>query len=301
MQPSHPIYIPSKGRANKQDTARCFDKDGVNYRVVVEPQEADDYANVVGRDRLLVLPKSNQGIVYVRNWIKQHSIGEGHAWHWQIDDDILMFGRRYKHERMYCNAGDAMKLCEGFVDRYENVKLFSLNHIGFIGQAVRIPPFYRNTRCYTAVCHSNDLPCEYRGPFNDDTDMTLQVLARGFCTIMFNAFFMQTGDTVDGGTDRKASGGMTGLYHDDGRLQMARCLERRWPHVVEVRRKFGRPQHFIKYNWKHFDTPLKLKDGVDLSEMPKVDEKNLTMVRKSESDCEHMNSTFDAYHDRYSR
>ena len=43
---------------------------------------------------------------------------------------------------------------------------------------------------------------------------------------------------------------------------MAKSLERVWPGVVEVRRRFQRPQHVIKYAWARFDTPLILKKNV---------------------------------------
>jgi hypothetical protein len=56
------------------------------------------------------------------------------------------------------------------------------------------------------------------------------------------------------------------LYHGDGRLKMARSLERLWPGVVRVDRRWKRPQHVV--NWKKFDTPLKLKAGIDLSALP---------------------------------
>lgn len=57
------------------------------------------------------------------------------------------------------------------------------------------------------------------------------------------------------------------LYQGDGRLRMARSLERMWPGIVEVKRRFKRPQHVIKYHWTRFDTPLKLKPGIDLNNL----------------------------------
>ena len=51
------------------------------------------------------------------------------------------------------------------------------------------------------------------------------------------------------------------LYKGDGRLKMARALERLWPGVVTVERRFKRPQHVVKGAWRFFDTPLKLKPG----------------------------------------
>jgi hypothetical protein len=51
-------------------------------------------------------------------------------------------------------------------------------------------------------------------------------------------------------------------YFDDGRLKMAKSLERMWPGVVETKRRFRRPQHVVKDAWRKFDTPLIRKPGV---------------------------------------
>ena len=63
----------------------------------------------------------------------------------------------------------------------------------------------------------------------------------------------------------KFKGGNTAQYKkQDGRLKMARCLVRRWPRLVTVTRKYNRPQHYVKGNYKHFDTQLILKENPDL-------------------------------------
>jgi hypothetical protein len=62
---------------------------------------------------------------------------------------------------------------------------------------------------------------------------------------------------------------------------MARALERKWPGVVTVGRRFKRPQHQIVNAWTRFRTPLKLKPGIDLAKLPKVD--NLGLVLKDTS------------------
>ena len=65
-------------------------------------------------------------------------------------------------------------------------------------------------------------------------------------------------------TMKMKGGNMDQLYQGDGRLRMARSLERVWPGVVSVNRRFKRPQHVIKDAWKKFDTELKLKPGLSL-------------------------------------
>lgn len=270
LTPQYPIYIPSLGRADKLLAARMFDRDGIDYRVVVQPDQVDAYAAYA--DRLLVLPEDGKGLVYARNWIKEHSIANGDERHWQFDDDVRQFIRISANLRLPLDAGIALRMLEDFVGRYTNVRLASYNSEFFApvsGSTVHgIPPFYRNARCYTCFLITND-DLRFRGRYNEDTDMSLQVLANGYCTILFNAVVMRTPATMT------SQGGQTDIYVNDGRLRMARELERRWPYVVETYRRFGRPQHKVRYWWKKFDTPLVRDPTV---EIPDGDPYGLTLV-----------------------
>lgn len=260
--PRYPIYIPSKGRATRCLTARALVKDGIPFRLVVEPQEADAYAAEFGRDCLLILPFSNLGLgsIPARNWIKDHAIAHGAIRHWQLDDNIRVFWRRYHARRVYCEAGVALRVCEDFTDRYQNVAVSGLNYGMFVPDGELVPPFYANVRVYSCSLVLNATPHRWRGRYNEDTDYCLQVLADGWCTILLNAFLAQKI-----GTMTMKGGNSAELYQDDGRLKMARSLERVWPGVVTSGRRFKRPQHFVKDAWRRFDTPLILRPDVDLA------------------------------------
>ncbi len=154
----------------------------------------------------------------------------------------------------------ALAVVEDFVDRYENVGLASLNDNKFLLATYGIqredyPPFYLNSRCYTCFLVLNALPYLWRYRYNEDTDMTLQVLAGGWCTVLFNAFCMWSPATLSRAGGQMAS--QTANYNGDGRLKMARQLERVWPGVVTTKRRFHRAQHAV--NWKVFTTPLRKK------------------------------------------
>lgn len=293
--PEFPIYIPSKGRYGRSETARMFDRYGTPYRVVVEPQEVDNYAKVVGKERLVVLPKNDQGLVYARNFCKQHSIDEGHERHWQFDDDIRQMGRMYRRDRIQCDSSIAIVAAEQFIQRYENVGLCAFNHIGFLPPMAKCAPFHLNTRCYTCFCMWNKLPNTWRYRYNEDTDMSLQVIAAGYCTIMFNAFFMQTCDTNYGGKESKVEGGQQAVYADDGRLKMSRDLERQWPRVVTTTRKFGRPQHKVASNWAKFDTKLIRRKDIDWENMQAIDELGMTLTDVDKIKHPEVQKTLDAY------
>ena len=102
--PRYPVYIPSKGRAETALTPRFLIADSVPFKLVVEPQEQTAYASKWGAERLLVLPENDRGLVFVRNWIKQHSIDSGVERHWQLDDNIRRVLRVCKGQRIGARA-----------------------------------------------------------------------------------------------------------------------------------------------------------------------------------------------------
>ena len=73
-------------------------------------------------------------------------------------------------------------------------------------------------------------------------------------------------------------GNSSELYVGDGRLKMARSLERVWPGVVETKRRFRRPQHVVRNAWTRFDTPLRLRPESKNKDQP--NEYGLKLVPK---------------------
>ena len=256
MKPRYPIYIPSKSRADVCSTAKFLQDDDVQFHLVVEPQEYDQYASRFGADRLLVLPDNDVGLMNARNWIKDHATAAGFERHWQLDDNIRRMRSWWRGRRLPCAAGVALSVVEDFADRYENVAIAGPNYSFFARRGAYAPtmPFWLNAHVYSCTLFLNSLPYRWRAVYNDDTDMCLQVLAGGWCTILVNAVMadkLRTMTVKGGNTDA--------LYQGDGRLRMARSLERLWPGVVTTDRRWQRPQHVVKDSWRKFDTPLKLK------------------------------------------
>lgn len=260
-RPRYPIYIPSKGRADRCLTARALAGDGVPFWLVVEPQEADLYAAEFGRERLLVLPFRDLGsVVPARNWIKEHATAAGYARHWQLDDNIRDVYRWWA-KRIRVDFGVALRVCEDLTDRYTNVAVSGLNYVMFGTSDPKHDrgPLAVNVHVYSCSLILNATPYRWRGRYNEDTDYCLQVLADGWCTLLVLSFMVMKIATM------LVKGGNTeALYQGDGRLRMARALERLWPGVVSVDRRWGRPQHVVRQSWRRFDTPLQLRPDVDL-------------------------------------
>jgi len=261
--PRYPVYVPSKARSHACQTVRFLIRDNVPFSIVVEPQDEPAYANQFGAERLLVLDRNDGGLIYVRNWIKAHSIELGFERHWQLDDNIRTLKTWYRGKRLPCDAGLALSVCEDFTDRYENIAVSGLNYDTFARSGTSQPrePFWLNVHVYSCTLVNNAIPYAWRSVYNDDTDLCLQALAGGWCTVLLNAFMAEKLHTM------KISGGNTdALYQGDGRLRMARALERLWPGVVTTQRRFKRPQHVVKNQWRSFDTPLRLKPGVEIKQ-----------------------------------
>lgn len=267
-QPRYPVFIPSKGRAAGPNyTARRLQADAVPFRVVVEPSEEAAYREALPDVELLVLPRDNMGsVIPVRNWIRDLAEAEGHARHWQLDDNLKQFRRMHKGHRIPCHAGVGLRVCEEFSDRYTNVGVSGLNYQMFVPRSTNTP-YYLNCHVYSCTLVNHAMPCRWRGIYNEDTDLCLQALAAGWCTVALNVYMADKDVTM------KQSGGNTDvLYKGDGRLKMANSLKRQWPYVVETRRRFNRPQHVIRGAWRAFDHPLIRRPDIDWSALPAVDE-----------------------------
>jgi hypothetical protein len=265
----YPLYVPSKGRADCCYTAEFLIRDQVPFRLVVEPSEEKAYRAQFPDVEVLVTPKDDMRLLGVRNWIRDHSVSLGAERHWQFDDNIVLMARWHKAQRIRCDSKIGFAAAEEFTDRYTNIGLSGFNYDMFaVGKA---PPFRVNTHVYSASLIKNDMPYTWRLLYNDDTDLCLQVLAGGLCTVQINAFVVKKLRTmiVKGGNTED-------LYQGDGRLKMARTLERMWPGIVTTERRYGRPQHVI--NWRKFRTPLIRRDDLDWDEIAR---KEWKLTRKA--------------------
>ena len=260
--PRYPVYVISKGRASTPYTAKFLMKDKVPFKIVVEPQEAEEYAQVVGASNVLILPFSNLGLggIPARNWVWEHAKESGAKRHWILDDNIRQVRRFTRGKRIPCASGPAFAALEDFTDRYTNLAICGMNYTMF--GYPELPPFFLNVHVYSTLLIQNDLTQRWRGRYNEDTDLCLQVLSAGLCTALTNAFLIEKMATMS-----MKGGNSAELYKGDGRLKMARSLERVWPYVVGVDRRYKRPQHVVNNAWRRFDTLLKLREGLDLSDI----------------------------------
>lgn len=253
-----PIYIVSKNRWSNMLTNKALDLMGADYKVVVEEQQYKKYADVVGKDRLLVLPKSyldeydtcddlgynkSKGPGAARNFAMDHSISIGSDWHWVMDDNIHDFHRLHKNMKIPVRNTNNLLCTELFVRRFMNVPLAGLNYYSFCKSGDAVPPYKFNTRIYSCLLIDNkNIGIRWRGRYNEDTDLSLRVLKRGDCTIQMNAFLC--GKVT---TQRMKGGNTDEFYGSEGTYPKSKMLEDLHPDVAKVVWRFNRWHHHVDY------------------------------------------------------
>tara|TARA_R110002020_G_scaffold346368_1_gene560241 strand:+ start:16082 stop:16945 length:864 start_codon:yes stop_codon:yes gene_type:complete len=277
MKAKYPIYIVSKGRWDSRLTSKALESMNVPYHIIVEPQEYEEYANVIDKEKVLMLPqkyhdeydpctdekhKSN-GPGAARNFAWQHSIDNGYTSHWVMDDNITGFGRVNRNKYHRVKSGAIFRACEDFVDRYENVAISGLQYYMFFPLKEKRPAFIQNTRIYSCLLIRNHLKYRWRGRYNEDTDLSLRVLKDGLCTVEFMAFLQEKlmTQTLKGGNTEE-------FYAGEGTMKKSAMLQKMHPEVARVIWRYGRWHHFVDYN-SFKKNKLVLKKDIKLT-----DEKN---------------------------
>lgn len=257
--PKYPVYIVSKGRADSRLTANTFERCNIPYFVAIEPQDYDDYACVIDEKKLLILPFSNHGDGpgRARNWCWDHSMSLGFKRHWVCDDNIDGFMRLHNGRRHPVGDGGLFRVIEEFVDRYKNVPIAGPQYRFHALESESYPPFVLNTRIYSCLLIENSCKHRWRGRYNEDTILSLDVLKDGDCTMLFNCLLQNKIVT------QALKGGNTDEFYDaEGTYNKSRMLEVVHPDVSKVVWKFNRWHHEV--NYKPFKTnKLKFIDGYD--------------------------------------
>lgn len=290
VKPQYPMYIVSKGRAENKNwhTSNHLSRLAIPHYIVVEPQEVeiykeafkDTYATILELDMSYkenyntfndVGKENSTGPGAARNFCWQHSIDNGYEWHWVFDDNIHDFYYYYRGRRIHVRTSTIFRACEDFVNRYENIGIAGLNYFGFCVGLSELPAYVTNTRIYSLLLIRNDVKFRWRGRYNEDTDLSLNVLKDNMCTVQFN---MLLGDKVT--TQRLKGGNSDEFYFKEGTANKSQMLKDMHPDCTHLIEKWGRPHHWVDYSI--FRTPLKLKENVDISTMDKIDMYGMYLV-----------------------
>jgi hypothetical protein len=258
VNPRFPFYIPSRHRAEIALTPVYLDEIGVPYRLIVEADEIDAYAARFGEEKVLLLPRSYQigfdsfddlgeskclGVGPARNFAWDHAIAEGADFHWVADDNIKLFARLHRNARIPVGDGTIFHAMETFSMRYRNVAMAGPQYWMFAPSRSALPPYVTGTRIYSCNLIRNAAPFRWRGRYNEDTDLSLRMLKRGWNTVQFNAFLQYKVTT------QTLAGGLTeAFYSVEGTRPKSEMLVRMHPDVARLVHRFGRWHHYVDYS-----------------------------------------------------
>jgi hypothetical protein len=249
-KPQYPVYIISKGRSDCALTAQIFEKNGIDYFIAVEPQEAKQYQTNLGINRVIELPFSNLklGSYPARNYCWEHSKTRGYEYHWLFDDNIQDWKKWIDGKRRKCIDVESALL---YVEQYAkktNIDILGFEEPNFVVKPPK-KPFKHNCHVYSAMLIKNSLPYRWRLKYNEDVDLCLQVLHNGGSTascVYYMADKVSTAQKMKGGNQ-------TELYQGNDpkkNLLKAKMLEAVWPQYVKTVIRFNRHHHLI--DWKQF-------------------------------------------------
>lgn len=253
----YPVYIVSKGRAQNGLTWKALDRMSVDYKIVVEKQEFDEYSKYINKEKLLILPyeflenydtcddlgfSKSKGPGAARNFVMKHSTDLGHKRHWVLDDNLDDFHRLHNNMKLPVRCPATFRACEDFVDRYKNVPVAGMNYYSFCKTTDKVNSYTLNTRIYSCLLIENSSGYFWRGRYNEDTDLSLRVLKDGNCTIQFNAFLC--GKVT---TQRMRGGNSKEFYDGEGTKAKSQMIEDLHPDVAKVVWRFNRWHHYVDY------------------------------------------------------
>lgn len=258
MNPRYPLYIVSKGRWQfaRRLTIRALEQMQVPYFVIVEEPEAEAYARVVDRGQVLILdPRfqrdydaclalgddESRGSGPARNFAWEHSLAAGHARHWVMDDNIRTFYRLNRNVKIAVWDGIFFRWMEQFADRYENLAMCGPAYESMTPSIQKLNPYVPNTRIYSCNLIQNDLPFRWRGRYNEDTILSLDLLKAGWCTVEFLAFLQ------DKMTTQRLGGGNMAVIYADGTARKSRMLVEQHPDVARMVWRYNRWHHVVDY------------------------------------------------------
>lgn len=212
--PKYPIYVISHKRYNKKDclTIKNLERMNLQYYLCIRENQEEHYRKFIEKQKysganILTIDIGDdiKGGTSQRNFCWKHSVSMGHKKFWLLDDN--MDGWSYFNElnKVKINSPLCFTLLEDIIDNTKNVGIISHNYLGDVPKTDLRPPLQHNCKNYSSLLINTELldkfNIKFRLLYNEDVDLTLQVLSNGINTLGTNIILVdkkQTG-SCDGG------------------------------------------------------------------------------------------------------
>lgn len=242
------IFVPSKNRLNNATFLNLANEYNIKINVVVENEDYIDYKNKYPLFNFIILPKSNQGITYVRNYIKNYTIQKGIKYFWQIDDDITNFYNRIGTKLIKTNFDALLNAEQLFLEN--DIALGGLEYRQFAWSATK--NLILNSFCDSCVWIDNtkikDINYRHYVEGKEDRDFAMQVIKNNYKTARTT---IQSFSSPPNGSNK---GGLKEIFYDLGKEKI--CVDRMvelWGNNIckPIIKENGR--HDIKIIWNEIN------------------------------------------------
>ena len=260
----YPIYVVSKNRYEEKLslTANYLIKNNIKFYMIVEESELEkykeqehlqsEYCNFLTLLQHFIdeyethdekgdkLNKS-KGSGPARNFAKTHSIYNEFEKHWILDDNIKNFFTKYNQRKLPYRGEGFFRAIEDFTSQYPNVKMSGPQYTYFAAEPDVRSPLNFNTRIFSCILLSNDIDIRWRGRYNEDVLLSLDILEKKYDTLQIS-FLLQ--DKAPTGTMK---GGNADEIYKNGTKEKSELLAREYPQIAKVVKKYDRWHHDVNY------------------------------------------------------
>jgi hypothetical protein len=210
------IAIPSKGRAATiaRHTLRYVPALGYDYKVFVEPQEAEAYTAVT--DQLVTLDDSDRGLWFAKKAIRRYAETAGYDLIFKMDDDLHYWspGHGKQADNIEQTPALLQQTIKAVMDKMaadRALRAVGFNYKQFM-HVDSVPEWSMGQRLQTTyICHTRSFDGNEAVPVFEDFYTTLSIWMNGGLTARYNR----------AGFDAGAVGGNSGGLQGFDRAAMA--------------------------------------------------------------------------------
>lgn len=238
--PNYPIYVISHKRYNKKDclTVKNLELLGLSYYICIRKNQQQEYEKFFEEQKynngnILIIDITDEvkGGTTQRNFCWKHSVSHGHKKFWLLDDNMDGWFYFNELQQVKMTSPLCFTLLEDIIDNTQNVGIISHNYIGDIPSCEMRPPLQHNCKNYSSMLINTELldkhNIKFRLLYNEDVDLTLQILSKGLNTLGTNIIL------TDKMTTGSCKGGNEEIYgnvksNDNKFLDKFNCLFNEW-------------------------------------------------------------------------
>lgn len=248
MKIPYDIIIPSKHRPNGA-TFLHLEKEKIPYIVVIEKGDLSEYKSFLQFATFWILPKSNMGIGYSRNFI----LSQVTKPFVMVDDDIQTLYRRSMKEislPVFLDAG--WKQFKKHIDKNPNIGMFGFKHgtFGIPNVATTSPTTIAHIVFFNMnALNRHNIKYDVSLKAFEDIDIIFKCIDAGLDVCRYNKLIYYTtpsGTASNGGID----------YSNNLKQRMLTKMTKKWKGLIEdlhTIRKDNQPAYMI-----HWDRACKI-------------------------------------------